>query len=48
VSTRRFLLHLCTHAAFHVGQLGYLRRIVTGDSRSTNSVSAGGLAPRQG
>jgi uncharacterized damage-inducible protein DinB len=48
VSTRRFLLHLCTHAAFHVGQLGYLRRIVTGDSRSANTVSAGGLAPRQG
>jgi uncharacterized damage-inducible protein DinB len=46
VPTRRFLLHLCTHAAFHVGQVGYLRRIVTGDSRSTNTVSAGGLASR--
>jgi uncharacterized damage-inducible protein DinB len=44
VSTRRFLLHLCTHTAFHVGQVGYLRRIVTGDSRSTNTVSASGLA----
>ena len=44
VSTRRFLLHLCTHTAFHVGQVGYLRRIVTGDSRSTNAVSASGLA----
>jgi uncharacterized damage-inducible protein DinB len=43
VTTRRFLLHLCTHAAFHVGQIGYLRRIVTGDSRSTNTVSAGRL-----
>jgi uncharacterized damage-inducible protein DinB len=40
VSTRRFLLHLCTHAAFHLGQVGYLRRILTGDPRSTNSVSA--------
>jgi uncharacterized damage-inducible protein DinB len=40
VSTRRFLLHLCTHAAFHLGQMGYLRRIVTADSRSTNAVSA--------
>ena len=40
VSTRRFLLHLCTHAAFHVGQAGYLRRIVTGDARSTETVSA--------
>jgi uncharacterized damage-inducible protein DinB len=46
VSTRRFLLHLCTHTAFHVGQVGYLRRVVTGDSRSTNTVSAGRLASR--
>jgi uncharacterized damage-inducible protein DinB len=43
VTTQRFLLHLCTHTAFHVGQVGYLRRIVTGDSRSTNTVSAGRL-----
>jgi uncharacterized damage-inducible protein DinB len=44
VSTRRFLLHLCTHTSFHLGQAGYLRRIVTGDSRSTNTVSASRLA----
>jgi len=43
VSTRRFLLHLCTHTAFHLGQIGYLRRIVTGDSRSSNTVSASRL-----
>ena len=43
MTTQRFLLHLCTHTAFHVGQVGYLRRIVTGDSRSTNTVSAGRL-----
>jgi len=43
VSTQRFLLHLCTHTAFHVGQVGYLRRILTGDARSTNTVSAGRL-----
>src|SRR6185503_9921048 len=24
--TRIFLLHLCAHAAFHLGQAGYLRR----------------------
>jgi uncharacterized damage-inducible protein DinB len=45
ISTRRFLLHLCTHTAFHVGQVGYLRRIVTTDPRSTNTVSAGRLGP---
>lgn len=43
VSTRRFLLHLCTHTAFHLGQVGYLRRIVTTDSRSTNTVNAARL-----
>lgn len=42
-STRRFLLHLCTHTAFHVGQAGYLRRIITGDSRSTDTVTASRL-----
>jgi uncharacterized damage-inducible protein DinB len=43
VTTRRFLLHLCAHTAFHLGQIGYLRRIVTADSRSTNAVSAAHL-----
>ncbi len=44
MSTRLFLLHLCTHAAFHLGQLGYLRRMVTGDVRSTGAVSASRIA----
>src|SRR5262245_24186969 len=44
VSTRRFLLHLCTHAAYHVGQAGYLRRIVTGDARSSDTVTSARLA----
>jgi uncharacterized damage-inducible protein DinB len=43
ISTQRFLLHLCTHTAFHVGQVGYLRRVLTGESQSTNTVSAGRL-----
>jgi len=46
VSTQRFLLHLCSHTAFHVGQIGYLRRILTGDSRSTDTVSARRLDSR--
>ncbi|NNE68983.1 MAG: DUF1572 family protein [Rhodothermales bacterium] len=33
-STQRFLLHLSAHAALHVGQAGYLRRILTGEERS--------------
>jgi RimJ/RimL family protein N-acetyltransferase len=32
--TDRFLLHLCTHAAFHLGQAGYLRRALTGQNQS--------------
>ena len=40
--TGRFLLHLCAHAAFHLGQAGYLRRAMTGDSRSSGPLP---LAP---
>jgi uncharacterized damage-inducible protein DinB len=43
VSTRYFLIHLATHAAFHLGQAGYLRRIVTGDPQSTNTVTSARL-----
>ncbi len=39
LSTRRCLLHLETHLAFHLGQAGYLRRALTGDASS-----AGGMA----
>lgn len=39
VSTALFLQHLCSHAAFHLGQAGYLRRVVTGDARSSSPVS---------
>ena len=44
VTTRRFLLQLCTHAAFHVGQAGYIRRVVTGDSRSSGAVTSARIA----
>ena len=35
INTRLFLIHLCSHAAFHLGQAGYVRRIVTGQNRSS-------------
>ena len=35
VGKRIFLIHLCAHAAMHLGQAGYLRRALTGDSTST-------------
>ncbi len=43
-NTRLFLIHLCTHLALHVGQVGYLRRILTGDSNSSGPVSVRAIA----
>lgn len=31
----RFLVHLAAHTAFHLGQVGYLRRMLTGEATST-------------
>lgn len=39
-----FLMHLAVHLAFHLGQAGYLRRIVTGDTRSSGPVALADLA----
>ena len=44
--TGRFLVHLCSHAGFHLGQAGYLRRIITRDSTSSGPVPLGPLASR--
>ena len=41
---RTFLLHLCVHLAFHLGQAGYLRRALTGDARTSGAVSLPELA----
>jgi len=34
VNTAQFLVHLGAHLAFHLGQVGYLRRIATGSNTS--------------
>ena len=39
VTTQRWLIHLATHAAFHLGQAGYLRRIITGNDATAYTVS---------
>ena len=31
LTTRQFLIHLYGHLSFHLGQVDYLRRVVTGD-----------------
>lgn len=41
-----FLMHLASHAAFHLGQMGYLRRTLTGKSESTNPVAPRLLAEK--
>ena len=37
--TGLFLCHLTTHVSYHLGQAGYLRRLVTGNSASTGAVA---------
>jgi uncharacterized damage-inducible protein DinB len=44
LSTELFLMHLCAHAAFHVGQAGYLRRILTASTASAGTVPLQDLA----
>ena len=43
--TGRFLLHLAAHLAFHLGQVGYLRRALTGDPTSAGGMGIQELAP---
>jgi uncharacterized damage-inducible protein DinB len=39
VATGDFLVHLATHLAYHLGQLDYHRRVVTGEHRSINAIA---------
>lgn len=39
LSTEVVLMHLATHLAYHLGQLDYHRRVVTGDSSGVGAVS---------
>ena len=44
VTNGDYLIHLATHLAFHLGQLGYLRRVVTGDASSVGAIAIPTLA----
>jgi Protein of unknown function (DUF1572) len=44
-ATGRFLVHLASHLAFHLGQVGYLRRALTGDATSAGAMSIKDLVP---
>lgn len=45
LTTGAFLGHLATHLAYHLGQIDYHRRVVTGDSRGVGAVSPTALQP---
>jgi len=42
--TDLFLLHLTAHLAFHLGQAGYLRRVLTGANESSGAISMQALS----
>ncbi|HTR04000.1 MAG TPA: DUF664 domain-containing protein [Thermoanaerobaculia bacterium] len=44
--TDRFLMHLCSHAAYHLGQASFVRRVVTGQDTSSGPVPLAPLALR--
>ena len=46
VSTDLWLLHLSTHLAYHLGQIDYHRRAVTGDAKGIDAVSVRELPER--
>lgn len=43
-SVKRGLLHLAVHLTYHLGQLDYHRRIVTGDASSASALALAPLA----
>jgi hypothetical protein len=46
LSTRTFLFHLVSHLAYHLGQIDYHRRLVTGGSEGVGAVAIPPLAGR--
>jgi uncharacterized damage-inducible protein DinB len=38
-----FLIHLCAHAGYHLGQIDYARRVITGDARSASTLPMSAL-----
>jgi hypothetical protein len=43
VETGEYLVHLVSHFGYHLGQVDYHRRLVTGDSRGVDAVRPGEL-----
>jgi uncharacterized damage-inducible protein DinB len=47
-STRLTLLQFLSHLAYHLGQIDYHRRVVTGDSTSANAIAVSDLTAYEG
>jgi hypothetical protein len=45
--SRDYLLHLSTHFAYHLGQIDYHRRVVTGSPRSVQAMATDQLGSAQ-
>lgn len=43
LNTAAFLVHLGAHLAFHLGQAGYLRRVITGENTSMSPLAVAAL-----
>jgi uncharacterized damage-inducible protein DinB len=43
LTAQRWLIHLAAHAAFHLGQAGYLRRMLTASGTTADTVSVKAL-----
>lgn len=48
IETGLFLLHLAGHLTFHLGQAGYLRRILTASPETSGAIPLKALATSQG
>jgi hypothetical protein len=44
LTTDLFLVHLASHLAYHLGQLDYHRRVVTGNAQGVSALSAAEIA----
>ena len=44
ITTGEFLMHLATHCAYHLGQIDYHRRLVTGSEATVGAMRAGELS----
>jgi hypothetical protein len=44
LNTQDFLVHLASHLAYHLGQIDYHRRIVTGNGTALGTVAPGKLS----